>query len=48
MVEEQLNEVGITTAEELAETGAKEAWLKSSLRKTMMHWQTSMCVVIYI
>lgn len=28
VVEEQLNQVGITTAEELAETGAKEAWLK--------------------
>ena len=37
VVEEQLNQVGITTAEELAETGAKESWLKSSLRKTMMH-----------
>lgn len=37
VVEEQLNQVGITTAEELAETGEKEAWLKSSLRKTMMH-----------
>lgn len=27
-VERQLNEVGITTAEELAEIGAEQAWLK--------------------
>lgn len=27
-VEEQLNQVGITTAAELTETGAKAAWLK--------------------
>ena len=28
VVEEQLNQVGLTTAEELAEAGAKAPWLK--------------------
>lgn len=27
-VEEQLNQVGITTAEQLKETGSRQAWLK--------------------
>ena len=27
-VEEQLNQIGITTREQLKETGSKEAWLK--------------------
>ncbi len=28
VVEQQLNEVGITTAKQLRETGSKQAWLK--------------------
>lgn len=37
MIEEQLNQVGITTEEELKQCGAKQAWLAiQKIKKTLL------------